>query len=104
MEKCHTIVAFFSIAEGGERNECCVLNFAETETAKAAFREKLNECGNGDVVENQDGEEMDAGALYEFLLGTGTYFDAADGTRFFVRAERVYKDFGEGTRETTAWN
>ena len=47
---------------------------------------------------------MDAGALYEFLLGTGTYFDAADGTRFFVRAERVYKDFGEGTRETTAWN
>lgn len=103
MEKCHTIVAFFSIAEGGERNECCVLNFADIESAKAAFREKLNECGNGGGLVNQDGEEMAAGALYDYLAGTGTYFDAADGTRFFVRAEKVYKDFGEGAREATAW-
>ena len=103
MDKIHTIVAFFTIADGGERNECCVLNFTDSDSAKAAFREKLTECENDDALVNQDGEEMSASELYEYLESTGTYFDAADGTRFFVRAEKVYSAFGDETREEVAW-
>lgn len=103
MEKCYTVIAFFTIADAGERNECCVINFSNRESAKAAFREKLTECGNDDALLNQDGETMSASELYEFLESTGTYFDAEDGTRFFVRAETVYADFGEDTKEAVAW-
>lgn len=103
MEKCYTIVAFFTIADNGERNECCVLNFAKREDAKAAFREKLTECGNDEAVLNQDDELMSASELYEWLESTGTYFDAVDGTRLFVRAEAVYADFGEDTKNAVAW-
>ncbi len=103
MEKCHAIIAFFTVGRSLDRDECCVINFSDRCSAKSAFKVKLAECGNDGVLANQDGEEMDADALYDYLESTGTYFDAADATRFFIRGEKVYADFGEETREETSW-
>ena len=103
MEKCHTIIAFFTVGRSWDRDECCVINFSDRDSAKEAFRVKLDECGNDGVLVNQDGEEMTSDALYDYIESTGTYFDAADDTRFFIRGEKVYADFGDEAQEETSW-
>ncbi len=61
MEKCHAVIALFTVGRSLDRDECCVVNFSDRCSAKAAFKVKLDlkglkrvcrKCGH-DVVEER---------------------------------------------------
>lgn len=91
MKKCYTIVAFFSVGDYNDRDECWIANFTNKEDAITCLKQKMDECA----------ESCRIGEIFDDLVDGGHNYTTDNGTMFFVRNEEIQDTFD---REKTSWS
>lgn len=90
MNKCYTIIAFFSVGDYTEKDECWIAHFNNKEDAIKCLKLKMEECNDSCNVEE----------TFDDLVNCGHNYTTDDGTMFFVRNEEVQIGFNE---EKNSW-